>query len=428
MTTLASLDPPALDVVPGEQATCGLTVRNNGDIVESYQLQVVGEVAPWTVLDQPTLSLYPGSETRVTVTFAPPRSFRAGLGEVPFAVRVLPTERPMYAVAPEGMVNVLPFTETTAEIIPRTSKGRRRAKHEVAVDNRGNVPIIAEVVGGDPDNQLTVTPSPARLQVPPGQALFTTVGVRNRKRYWTGPPITRPFQVMVTAENEQPITLDAATLQLPLLPRNTGKVVAVLAALALLAAGAWYFLVKPAVSSAAKEAVAKPLAQVSQQADTANKKADNAQSSANDAQAAASKPPAASASASPKPKASSGPATTGPLALQMPTTVSAGTSGTNTQTVPNKRQFAITDIVLENPQGDVGRMDIIINGNTVLTLSLANFRDLDYHFVSPINTTATNDVQVKVTCQTPGPTLTGSSGGSKCREFVFLSGLNQPGK
>lgn len=429
MTTLASLDPPALDVVPGEQATCGLTVRNNGDIVESYQLQVVGEVAPWTVLDPPTLTLYPGTEARVTVTFAPPRSFRAGIGEVPYAVRVLPTEQPAFAVAPEGVVDVQPFTETSAEIIPRTSKGRRRAKHEVAVDNRGNVPIIAEVVGGDPDNQLYVTPSPARLQVPPGQALFTTVGVRNRKRYWTGPPVTRPFQVMVTPENERPITLDAATLQLPILPRNFGKVVAALAALALLAAGAWYFLVKPAVSSAAKEAVAKPLAQVSQQADTANKKADNAQNSANDAQAQANKPSAGPTSASPKPKTSGSPAaTTGPLALQMPTTVSAGTSGTATQTVPTKRQFAITDIVLENPQGDVGRMDIVINGNTVLTLSLANFRDLDYHFVSPINTTATNNVQVKVSCQTPGPTLTGSSGGSKCREFVFLSGLNQPGK
>jgi hypothetical protein len=174
--------------------------------------------------------------------------------------------------------------------------------------------------------------------------------------------------------------------------------------------------------------VAKPLAQVSQKADSADKKADNAQSSANDAQAQANKP-SASPSPSAKPKASSSaPAGPGPLALQMPTTVNAGTSGTSTQTVPTKRQFAITDIVLENPQGDAGRLDITVNGNTVLTLSLANFRDLDYHFVSPINATATNNISIKVTCQTPGPTLTGSSGGSRCREFVFLSGVNQPGK
>jgi hypothetical protein len=232
----------------------------------------------------------------------------------------------------------------------------------------------------------------------------------------------------VRPENEQPIALDAATLQLAMLPRNTGKIVAAVAALALLVAGAWFLLVKPAVSSAAKEAVAKPLAQVSQKADSADKKADNAQSSANDAQAQANKP-SASPSPSAKPKASSSaPAGPGPLALQMPTTVNAGTSGTSTQTVPTKRQFAITDIVLENPQGDAGRLDITVNGNTVLTLSLANFRDLDYHFVSPINATATNNISIKVTCQTPGPTLTGSSGGSRCREFVFLSGVNQPGK
>jgi hypothetical protein len=427
MTTLASLDPNTLDVVPGEQAACGLTVRNNGDIVESYQLQMIGDPAPWTLLEPPTLSLYPGSEARVQVTFAPPRSARAGVGEVPFAILVQPTERPTETVAPEGVVRVLPFTDTTAEIIPRTSKGRRRGKHELAVDNRGNVPITAEVVGGDPDNQLTVTPTPARLSVPPGQAMFTTVSVRNRKRYWTGPPVTRPFQVLVTAENERPIQVDAATLQLPILPRSSGKIAAALAVLALLLAAGWFLLVKPAVSSAAKQAVAKPLAQVSQKADSADKKADSAQNSANDAQAQASKAP--SPSASPSKKANGSPApTTGPLALQMPTTVTAGTSGSATQTVPTKRVFAITDIVLENPQGDSGRLDILVNGNQVLTLSLANFRDLDYHFVSPISTAAGRDIVVRVTCQTPGPTLAGAGGGNRCREFVFLSGANQPGK
>jgi hypothetical protein len=426
MTTLASLDPNTLDVVPGEQAACGLTVRNNGDIVESYQLRMIGDPAPWTMLEPPTLSLYPGSEARVQVTFAPPRSARAGVGEVPYAILVQPTERPTEAVAPEGVVRVMPFTDTTAEIIPRTSKGRRRGKHELAVDNRGNVPITAEVVGGDPDNQLTVTPSPARLSVPPGQAMFTTVSVRNRKRHWTGPPVTRPFQVLVTPENQQPIQVDAATLQLPILPRSSGKIAAALVALAVLLAAGWFLLVKPVVTSAAKQAVAKPLAQVSQKADTADKKADNAQSSANNAQSQANKSPSAAASPSKKPAGAA--ATTGPLALQMPTTVTAGTSGSATQTVPTKRVFAITDIVLENPQGDSGRLDILVNGNQVLTLSLANFRDLDYHFVSPITAAAARDIVVRVTCQTPGPTLAGANGGNRCREFVFLSGANQPGK
>src|SRR5262245_57925349 len=108
MTTYAVLQPTLLEVVPGESMTCGLTIRNNSDGVDAYQLEVVGVAAPWTVVEPANPSLYPGTETTLAVRFEPPRSSKAPAGEVPFAVRVIPVQRPQDAVAPEGVLNVLP--------------------------------------------------------------------------------------------------------------------------------------------------------------------------------------------------------------------------------------------------------------------------------------------------------------------------------
>ncbi|MGC5412560.1 hydrolytic protein, partial [Streptomyces sp. DT225] len=55
---------PTVTVSPGAEATTTLTVRNDGDIVEAYTLDVVGDCAAWTTVEPARVSLYPGtSET-----------------------------------------------------------------------------------------------------------------------------------------------------------------------------------------------------------------------------------------------------------------------------------------------------------------------------------------------------------------------------
>lgn len=415
MSTHATLDPAAVEVLPGGESACRLIVRNNSDVVESYQLDVVGEATPWTHVEPPVVSLYPGTETVANVIFQPPRSASLPAGEVPFAVRVTPSQRPDRTVAPEGVVCVQPYTQTSAEIMPRTSRGRRGGRHEVAVDNRGNVPITVTLRGADPDGQLTVRPRPATLAIPPGQAAFVTVVVRNRRRLWRGSPVTHPFQVRVEPEDEPAIALDAATLQSPVFPRGASRLVAALAALAVLLAAAWLFLLKPAVSSAARDAVQKPLAQVAQQADAADKKAEQA-----DKKAGAPAPSETGAPAANKPVAEA----TTPARIRLTTGIGPGSTGTDSFLVPDKTTLVMTDVVLQNPQGDTGRIDVLVDGSPILTLALANFRDLDFHFVSPIEVLAGKTLTIRTTCQTPGTLLPGTSG-SQCRIWMLASGVNE---
>lgn len=83
-----------MTVSPGAEATTTLTVRNDGDIVEAYTLEVVGDCAAWTTVEPARVSLYPGTSETVAVRLAPPRSHEVKAGEVPLGVRVLPHGAP----------------------------------------------------------------------------------------------------------------------------------------------------------------------------------------------------------------------------------------------------------------------------------------------------------------------------------------------
>jgi len=81
--------------------------------------------------------------------------------------------------------------------------------------------------------------------------------------------------------------------------------------------------------------------------------------------------------------------------------------------------FALTDLVLQNPSGDQGRIRVLINGTTILESALQNFRDLDFHFVAPYVVPAGQAISIQVDCdatQIPDPTL-------GCSDAVSFSGF-----
>ena len=71
----------------------------------------------------------------------------------------------------------------------------------------------------------------------------------------------------------------------------------------------------------------------------------------------------------------------------------------------------ITDLIFGNPEGASGSLDLVRNGTILLDLRLDNFRDLDYHFVTPIQVEAGETLQLNASCA-PG-----------CAPSVFYSGF-----
>jgi hypothetical protein len=427
MSPTVNLDSAHLRLEPGTSAKVPLQIRNSGQIVEGYHIEVVGTPAAWTTVDPPDVTLFPGGTTTVTLDFHPPRSSAVLAGEHEYAVRVVPTEHPEETVVPEGAVEVLPFVDTTAELVPHTSRGRRGARHQVAIDNRGNVPTTVALSGTDQADSLIIRIKPTELDIPPGHAAFADVRVRPAVTVWRGAPVTHAFTVIVSEEETPKLALDGTHLQEPLIPGWLPK--AVLAGLAALAALAvvWAWVLKPTVASAAKDAVqpqvqqvAKAAKQVDAQTKQAAVAAADAKKNATDAGKSADKSAKNAGTAT----ATITDAFNTRLALS---TAEGSTTARPPYVIPAKNTFSMTDFVFENPQGDFGTVTLALrnpNGTTttLFNTALENFRNLDYHFVTPIVAGEKTQILMTVRCNKVGAPPNQTPAPTRCSTAIYLGG------
>src|SRR5256885_1915460 len=239
MAATATLASKAVTVTPGGEAVSEVRVRNSGTVVDQFTLEVLGDASAWAIVEPAVVPLFPGAETVARIKFKPPKSSSVPARAIPFAVRVKSREDARASLVEEGVVEVGPFNDTSAELIPRTAKGSSRARAQLALDNRGNVRI-----------------TPPALTAEPGTASFATVRVSPRQRFLTGPPKISPYKVLVHQDGLPTITVDGAMQQEGLIPAWLLPALIGLAALLLVLVILWFVLLKPSISSAAKDAVA----------------------------------------------------------------------------------------------------------------------------------------------------------------------------
>jgi hypothetical protein len=218
VATIASLEPANLAVDPGSQASLKVKVRNNGSIVDRFELSVVGPLAAWAHVEPASLSLFPGQEGESQIAFAPPRESTPRAGTYPYGVRVLAATDPAGAVVEEGRVTIGPFTQTTAEIVPLTSRGTRGGRHEVLIENRGNSALDVVIGAADPDRLVDFQVTPDRLVIGPGERSGVTVRAATRDTFFLGSKQSHPFNVEIRPGKDPAIPLRGTFLQGPILP------------------------------------------------------------------------------------------------------------------------------------------------------------------------------------------------------------------
>ena len=434
MAVAASLDKDNLTVDPGGEAVCELRIRNTGDVVDQFTVEVFGEPKSWCTVQPALANLLPGTEATVRAVFAPPRSSAVPAGTVPFAIRVQSREDPHGSTVEEGEIDVAPFTDVVAELVPGKRRGSRRARFRLAVDNNGNQPASVDLMAIDPEDDLRLRIQPATVRIEPGTAVLAKLKVVPHKRFLRGEPKNHPFQAVVLPAGGKEIVTDGVMIQQQLLPKW------LLPALALLAAGAaalvalWFVLLRPQVQSMATEAVQQQASQMSSAASQASQAAEQASQAARAAQGGAgtgsgrgsggaSHGASGGGQGTGQAGAASGTTGTNPVSFRIATTATPVTNGSYQRfgyTVPNHRPLDITDLVLQNPRGDTGYLQLMLGGNVVLEEGLANFRDLDYHYVVPLHAGPGEPVTIAVSCQAPG------GGATRCTPSVSFSGRVGP--
>jgi hypothetical protein len=412
VTTTTEFGLPTVVVTPGQETSTTMTVRNDSDIVEAYEFEVVGDCAPWTTVEPARLSLYPGTSEQVAIVLRPPRSPLVRAGEAPLGVRVLPAERPQSAVVTETTVIIEPFARQRVRLIPKRRRAWRSARYRVEVLNEGNTPASVTIALPEADDHLKYTVANGPTTVDPGARAELELRARVAKLLWFGKPVVwpvRPDAVALAADERDEHQLAGELVQLPILAR---WLLSLLGALLLLLL-AWLLLVRPAVLSAAREAADDRAEEIVQAAEPLPQ-AD--EPGAGDQQPAGEQ---GQGQGQGRGQGTAGGREQSSSTIEIRT--NNGQQGTGTYVVPAGKVFHITDIVLANHQGDEGVLTIAFGERTITTIALETFRNQDYHWVTPIDIQENATVTATVTCSRPGTPASGQQA-PNCLQLLNVSG------
>lgn len=421
MAVSVALDNANIEARPGQEAACDVQVRNTGPVVDRVLLDVLGDASGWATVEPAELSLMPGTSEYARVVFRAPRASRPLAGEFPFALRAYSREDPEGSVIVEGAVTLGSFVDVRAELAPKTSRARRRARYRLVVANRGNTGIDLEASAADPDNALEFRVRPGYFFVPAGTAAFVRLRAEPRRRFLKGPDKSLPFQVYVTGGQAEPVTVEGAVLQRQIMPEWLLPLLAISTAATAALLALWLLVFKPEVQSAAVQAVtaqtrdltsaAAKASQAAVAADQAAAKADSAAGSGLAATAKARGGPGASPGSSPSGVPAPAPV---PVSTLMATGVAPGKTGSYPYKLATGQTLKVSDMLLENPAGNNGTMNIQSGTSPLFEFALADFRDLDYHFVQPLVFSSGDPLEVVVACAGPGS--------AKCTPALSFSG------
>jgi len=215
------------------------------------------------------------------------------------------------------------------------------------------------------------------------------------------------------------VTLDGALLQEAVLPPWFARAVVALIALVVVLVILWLFVLKPSIQSAASEAVASPLGDLRSDVNKALENAglptmgpgEGGAASPTPAPTSGSSGGAGGSAAPPTPAPTPG----GPFIPGLGNPVDGRLVQGSAPVVPAGTLF-LTDLVFSNPNGREGALVLTRDGKPLYEMRLENFRDIDYHFVTPIVVAAGHELALSLSC----------TGGATCDPSVLYSGYLRP--
>ena len=176
------------------------TVRNQGLIVDTFDLRVDGLPESWWTISPATVFLNPwGSsgdyEQQVQVRLHPPRTPEAQARDWPLTVVARSRSHHADVATAPATLTVQPFQSTVMRVGPERRRGRRHASFDVAVANHGNSPMEIVIRAKDSEDRCPVTVASQRATVPMGESAGAVVRVRVPRPLIFGRPIDHQLDI-----------------------------------------------------------------------------------------------------------------------------------------------------------------------------------------------------------------------------------------
>ena len=191
------LVPAALAVEPGRLGRIDAHLRNGGPEACDVAVEVPPGERDWTWVHPETCSVAPGAEEVVAVFFKPACGPHPTGGRHSVEIVARAAGGAGVAAKGEATVDVGTWVDAAGTLDPMVAYDQRAAAYTLHVENRGNVPMTAELSTDDPSGALDVTVQPASVSAAPGETATATVAVQARKKLKRG---EQRYRVCVLAE------------------------------------------------------------------------------------------------------------------------------------------------------------------------------------------------------------------------------------
>jgi hypothetical protein len=394
-----------MTVVPGDSASLSVVVENVGDRTESFTIIPAGLSAAWTTVTRPNVTLFGGSRDVIEVTVRPPAIPTTTSGPTAVAVRVIAQSDPDDATVSETIITVTPFDDRRITTLQPLQRGRRRATYEFMVDNHGNNLASCRLHLVDASGRVDGSFDPPAVGVAPGSASLVRLKLRTKHSFFRRTERQIDFEIEATEPEHEPATGKATLIQPPTIPGRAIAKLAMIAGVLLALWGAWHWIASPEIQDAADRAVDERVAAFEVTATTTTV-------------------PSTSTTLAAEETETVGPVPLGdPVAYRIAVDVGITQERSESISVPPDSEFLLTDLVLQNPNGDLGTAQLLRNGDVLYTWDLGAMNSANEFQprVSPLPFNPTDNIVLAVACEGAGkPTGTG------CEIAVLLGGTLTP--
>lgn len=391
---------------PGESTSLSLAVENVSDRTESYTIIPAGLTAAWTTVTRPNVTLFGGSRDVVEVVVRPPAIHSTSAGPTALAVRVIPQGAPDDAMVAETIVNVNAFDDRRVTVLQPLQRGRTRANFEFMVENHGNNLASCRLHLVDASGRVDGSFDPPAVGVAPGSASLVRLRLRARRGFFRRTERQLDFEIEATEPDHEPATGRATLIQPPTIPaRTVGRALAIASAVAAVLF-AWYGVFRPELRDAADRAVADRLGEIPVTT-TSVATVETTAPVTDDSDA----PPAVDG------------LTGDPESYRIAVDVGITQERSESIGVPPDSQFHLTDVVLQNPNGDLGTAQLLRNGDLLYEWDLGAMTSANEFQprISPLPFEPGDNIVLSVACEAAGKTS-----GTGCEIAVLLGGVLVP--
>jgi pSer/pThr/pTyr-binding forkhead associated (FHA) protein len=210
--------PPPIAVAPCAYTSAEITIFNNGDKPEQYQVTITGLPNNWVRVSRPTLEVAPQESAVVVVNIKPLRRSDSTPGIYSVVAAVRPQSKASDVLEAPFNVTILPFSGFGLALgTPRVGMGDRFKLH---VHNQGSAPLPVQVTGRSKAQNLQFILNPSQLTLNPGQRFQIIGEIRPGRRRYFGNAAEYPFDLVVQSMDNARFTVATTghVLERPPLP------------------------------------------------------------------------------------------------------------------------------------------------------------------------------------------------------------------